>query len=285
MEKRFKLLFALGMLAILLIPGCGQEKAASKEKETQKPKTVHLATATSAEDSGLLGYILPELEKDIGYKVEVTSIGTGQAIKLGEAGNVDVILANNPAAEDKFIADEFGVDRREVMYNDFLLIGPKEDPAKIKDEQDVAVAFKKIADAKAKFVSRGDSSGTHAKELSLWEAAGVVLESNQEWYIETGQGMRDTFRKADGMKAYTLIDRATYLSNKDKNDSIIMVEGDERLLNPYGVISVNPKKFPRINYEGATKFRDWLVSEKGQQMIGEYGVEEYGLPLFFPDAK
>lgn len=286
MKRKYSVLMVLIMSLMLVIAGCGQQDAQQPQQDQQPAelKTLRLATTTSTEDSGLLDYILPEMEKDIGYKVEVIAVGTGQAIKMGEAGDVDVILVHSRAAEDKFVADGFGVDRRDVMYNDFLLIGPEEDPANIKGEKDAAAAFKKIADAKATFVSRGDSSGTHNKELSLWEAAGVVLD-NQEWYVETGQGMGDTYRIADEMKGYTLIDRATYLFNKDKYDLVIVVEGDERMFNPYGVIPVNPEKFPHVDFEGATKFSEWLVSEKGQKMIGEYGVEEYGLPLFFPDAK
>lgn len=284
MRRKFSVLFILVMSLMLIVSGCGQNAQQGAEQAPEL-KTLRLATTTSTEDSGLLDYILPEMEKDIGYKVDVIAVGTGQAIQMGEAGDVDVILVHARAAEDKFVADGFGVDRRDVMYNDFLLIGPEEDPANIKGETDVAAAFKKIADEKATFVSRGDSSGTHSKELSLWKAADIILEGDQEWYVETGQGMGDTYRIADEMKGYTLIDRATFLANKDKYELVIIVEGDERMFNPYGVIPVNPEKFPHVDYEGATKFSEWLVSDKGQKMIGEFGVEEYGLPLFFPDAK
>lgn len=284
MRRKFSVLLILVMSLMLVVSGCGQG-AEQDSEQTPELKTLRLATTTSTEDSGLLDYILPEMEKDIGYKVDVIAVGTGQAIAMGEAGDVDVILVHARAAEDKFVEDGFGVDRKDVMYNDFLLIGPEEDPANIKDEKDVAAAFKKIADEKATFVSRGDSSGTHSKELSLWKAADVILEGDQEWYVETGQGMGDTYRIADEMKGYTLIDRATFLANKDKYELVIIVEGDERMFNPYGVIPVNPEKFSHVDYEGATKFSEWLVSDKGQEMIGEFGVEEYGLPLFFPDAK
>lgn len=284
MRRKFSVLLILVMSLMLVVSGCGQG-AEQDSEQTPELKTLRLATTTSTEDSGLLDYILPEMEKDIGYKVDVIAVGTGQAIAMGEAGDVDVILVHARAAEDKFVEDGFGVDRKDVMYNDFLLIGPEEDPANIKDEKDVAAAFKKIADEKATFVSRGDSSGTHSKELSLWKAADVILEGDQKWYVETGQGMGDTYRIADEMKGYTLIDRATFLANKDKYELVIIVEGDERMFNPYGVIPVNPEKFSHVDYEGATKFSEWLVSDKGQEMIGEFGVEEYGLPLFFPDAK
>jgi len=279
----------MALLAIFMLTaviGCGgqqEESAAPDNQAAPELKPLKLATTTSTDDSGLLDYLLPEFQKDTNYQVEVIAVGTGQAIEMGEAGDVDVLLVHSRAAEDKFVADGFGVDRRDVMYNDFLIIGPAEDPAGIKGTTDALAAFKAIADKKAAFVSRGDDSGTHKKELTVWQKAEV--EPAGEWYIEAGQGMGDTFMMANEKKAYTLIDRATYLALKDKYQLETMVEGDAALFNPYGVIPLNPEKFPNRDFEGATAFAEWLTSEKGQKMIGEFGVEEFGQALFIPDAK
>lgn len=283
LKKRISVLLILMMSLVFVVSGCGQ----NAEQQGQQPelKTLKLATTTSTEDSGLLDFILPEMEKDIGYKVDVIAVGTGQAIAMGEAGDVDVILVHSRAAEDQFVADGFGVDRKDVMYNDFLLIGPEDDPAQIKGETDIVKALATIAEGKGVFVSRGDESGTHKKELSLFKDAGVTVDTKYDWYVETGQGMGDTYRIADEMKAYTLIDRATYYANMDKYSLVSIVEGDKRMFNPYGVIPVNPEKYPNVDYEGATKFAEWLTSEKGQKMIGEFGKDKFGEPLFFPDAK
>lgn len=284
--KKVSLIIAL--LAIFMMTaviGCGQkeESAAPDKQAAPELKPLKLATTTSTDDSGLLDYLLPEFQKDTNYQVQVIAVGTGQAIEMGEAGDVDVILVHSRAAEDKFVEDGFGVDRRDVMYNDFLVIGPAEDPAGIKGSTDAIAAFKAMAEKQAVFVSRGDDSGTHKKELTVWKKA--EIEPKGDWYIEAGQGMGDTFRMADEKKAYTLIDRATYLALKDKYQLETMVEGDEALFNPYGVIPLNPEKFPNIDFEGATAFAEWLTSEKGQKMIGEFGMEEYGQALFIPDAK
>jgi len=282
-----KYLVVLGLLAAFLLTmvvGCTKEEPKVTEKTPQPPaKELKLATTTSTQDSGLLDVLLPEFEKDTNYKVKVIAVGSGQAIEMGAAGDVDVILVHSRAAEDKFMADGFGIDRRDVMYNDFLIIGPAEDPAGIKGSTDTIAAFKTIAAKQALFVSRGDDSGTDKKEKGIWEKAGIKPAGT--WYLESGQGMGDTFRMADEKKAYTLIDRATYLAQKDKYKLEIIIEGDKSLLNPYGVIPVNPKKFPKVDYEGATKFAEWLTSEKGQKMIGEFGVKEFGQQLFVPDAK
>lgn len=284
--KKVSLIIAL--LAIFMMTaviGCGQqeESAAPDKQAAPELKPLKLATTTSTDDSGLLDYLLPEFQKDTNYQVQVIAVGTGQAIEMGEAGDVDVILVHSRAAEDKFVEDGFGVDRRDVMYNDFLVIGPAEDPAGIKGSTDAIAAFKAMAEKQAVFVSRGDDSGTHKKELTVWKKA--EIEPKGDWYIEAGQGMGDTFRMADEKKAYTLIDRATYLALKDKYQLETMVEGDEALFNPYGVIPLNPEKFPNIDFEGATAFAEWLTSEKGQKMIGEFGMAEYGQALFIPDAK
>jgi len=267
-----------------LVVGCSkQETKTSVEKDQPAAQELKLATTTSTEDSGLLDVLLPEFEKDTNYKVKVIAVGTGQAIEMGEAGDVDVLLVHSRKSEDKFVADGFGVNRLDVMYNDFIIIGPAEDPAGIKGSTDVLKAFAAISQKQVAFVSRADDSGTDKKEKGIWEKAEIKPAGT--WYIESGQGMGDTFRIADEKKAYTLIDRATYLALKDKYKLEIMIEGDKSLLNPYGVIPVNPDKFPNVDFEGATKFAEWLTSEKGQKMIGEFGVKEFGQQLFVPDAK
>jgi len=277
-------LILLVIFMMTVFAGCSKQETKTPSQETKPAaKELKLATTTSTEDSGLLDVLLPVFEKDTNYKVKVIAVGTGQAIEMGEAGDVDVLLVHSRAAEDKFVADGFGVDRKDVMYNDFLIIGPAEDPAGIKGTTDAIKAFTAISQKQAAFVSRGDDSGTDKKEKGIWEKAGIKPAG--AWYIESGQGMGDTFRMADEKKAYTLIDRATYLALKDKYKLEIVVEKDKSLLNPYGVISVNPKKFPNVDYEGATKFAEWLTSEKGQKMIGEFGVKEFGQQLFVPDAK
>lgn len=285
--KKNRLVLLLGLLTIFMmtvLAGCAQEEAPGPADNGQAVvKELKLATTTSTEDSGLLDYILPEFTKDTGYEVQVISVGTGQAIEMGEAGDVDVILVHSRAAEDQFVEEGYGVDRRDVMYNDFLIIGPAEDPAGIKGEADVVKAFTTIQEKQAPFVSRGDNSGTDKKEKGIWSKAGITPEG--DWYIEVGQGMGDTFRMADEKRAYTLIDRATYLNLKDNYQLEPMVEGSPELLNPYGVIPVNPEKHPHVDFEGATAFAEWLTSEKGQQMIGEFGVAEFGQQLFVPDAK
>ncbi|MGB4304045.1 MAG: substrate-binding domain-containing protein [Syntrophomonadaceae bacterium] len=285
--KRNRFVLLISLLTIFMmtaLAGCAQEEAPAPADNGQAVvKELKLATTTSTEDSGLLDYILPEFTKDTGYEVQVISVGTGQAIEMGEAGDVDVILVHSRAAEDQFVEEGYGVDRRDVMYNDFLIIGPAEDPAGIKGEADVVKAFTTIQEKQAPFVSRGDNSGTDKKEKGIWSKAGITPEG--DWYIEVGQGMGDTFRMADEKKAYTLIDRATYLNLKDNYQLEPVVEGSPELLNPYGVIPVNPEKHPHVDFEGATAFAEWLTSEKGQKMIGEFGVDEFGQQLFVPDAK
>lgn len=279
-------LFTLMIMMGLLLSGCGQQEAQDNnagQPPVQEEKTIKMATTTSTEDSGLLDYLLPEFKKDTGYTVNVIAVGTGQAIEMGEAGDVDFILVHSRAAEDKFVEDGFGVDRRDVMYNDFLIIGSEDDPAGIKGGNDALTALKKIAESKATFISRGDNSGTHKKELSIWKKAEITPEG--EWYLEAGQGMGDTYRMADEKKAYTIIDRATFLANQDKYELVPIVEGDEVLFNPYGVIPLNPEKFPHVDYEGATQFAEWITSDKVQAMIGEFGQDKYGQALFVPDAK
>jgi tungstate transport system substrate-binding protein len=284
-KKSWALLLIL-LFALVSLAGCAQEKpkTESDQAKTQPPqvKELTLATTTSTQDTGLLDVILPDFEKENNYKVKIIAVGTGQAIAMGEKGDADVLLVHSRAAEDKFVADGFGVDRKDVMHNDFIIIGPETDPARIKGMTDSTQAMAAIANAKATFVSRGDDSGTHKKELSVWEKAGIKPEG--EWYKSVGKGMGDTFRMADEMKAYTLIDRGTYLALKDKYKLAILVEKDKPLLNPYGVIAVNPDKFPNVDYEGATKFIQWITSERVQKLIGDYGKDKFGEALFIPDA-
>jgi len=283
---RIVALWVVVLLAVTCLVGCGSNKPSTgADKGTPTPEDVRLklATTTSTEDSGLLDVLLPEFEKDTGYKVDVIAVGTGKAISLGENGDVDVILVHSRAAEDKFVAGGFGVNRKDVMYNDFLIIGPKDDPARIKGGSSAVAAFKAIANAQAIFVSRGDESGTHQKENKIWEAAGIT--PGGDWYKSVGKGMGDTFRMADEMKGYTLIDRATFLFAQKKYTLEPMVEGDELLFNPYGIIAVNKDKHPDVNYAGAMSLINWITGEKAQQLIGEYGKDKFGQALFVPNAK
>ncbi|MHB0859306.1 MAG: ABC transporter substrate-binding protein [Anaerolineae bacterium] len=241
-----------------------------------------LATTTSTEDSGLLSYLLPEYEAQSGTTVDVIAVGTGQAIALGEDGNADVLLVHARAREDAFMEAGHGVRREDVMYNDFVIVGSEDDPAGI-GGMEVAEALQRIAEAETTFVSRGDDSGTHTKELSVWATASI--EPAGDWYVSAGQGMGAVLMMADEERAYTLSDRATYLAlTKEGLDLVILVEGDESLLNPYGIIAVNPDKSAAIRGDAANRFIDWLVSLPAQEMIAQFGVEEFGQSLFVPDS-
>jgi tungstate transport system substrate-binding protein len=242
-----------------------------------------LSTTTSTNDSGLLQYLLPDFEKQFNCKVQVISVGSGQAIKLGRDGNVDVLLVHSRADEDKFVADGAGINRVDVMYNDFVIVGPKNDPAGIKGMPNAAAALKQIADKQAKFVARGDGSGTDVKEKDLWKA--VSMTPSGSWYNSTGQGMGAVLSMANEQQGYTLADRATYLAQQKKLDLVVLVEGDKALFNPYGCILVNPAKYPVINADLATKFQDWLISLPTQQKIADFGKAEFGQALFVPDAQ
>jgi tungstate transport system substrate-binding protein len=243
-----------------------------------------LATTTSTQDSGLLDYLLPFFEQEAGVKVDVIAVGSGQALKLGEDGNADVLLVHSPAAEKTFMEDGNGVRREDVMYNDFVIVGPESDPAGIKDMTSAADAFKKIAESNSTFISRGDDSGTHNKEKSIWKAAGI--EPAGDWYISSGQGMGEVLTMTNEQQAYTLSDRATYLARKNEGlDLGILVEGDKALFNPYGVIAVDPAKNPAIQAALATQFIDWLISVPTQEKIGQFGVADYGQQLFVPDSQ
>jgi tungstate transport system substrate-binding protein len=265
MKKALLILLVLGLVAAVLPADDGR---------------LRLSTTTSTENSGLLAVLLPPFEAKTGLKVDVIAVGTGAALKLGEAGDVDVTLVHARALEDKFVADGYGVNRRDVMHNDFIIIGPASDPAGVRGMKDAAAALRQIASRQAGFVSRGDNSGTHVKEKELWSAAGVAPSGR--WYREAGQGMGPVITMSDNLQAYTLADRGTYLSMKSKVKLPILVEGDPRLFNPYGIIAVNPAKFPPVNYFGAMQLIAWMTSVEGQKIIGSYTVS--GDVLFFPDA-
>jgi tungstate transport system substrate-binding protein len=248
--------------------------------ETQ---TLILATTTSTENSGLLAYLLPGFEEEYDVQVDVIAVGTGQALEMGENGDADVLLVHARAREDAFMEAGHGVRREDVMYNDFVIVGPETDPAGIQGMTDAAAAFTAIAEAEAPFVSRGDDSGTHTKEKSIWAAA--EIEPAGDWYISAGQGMGAVLTMADEQQAYTLSDRATYLARTlEGTDLVILVEGDPILFNPYGVIAVNPNKGEHIKADLANTFIDWLISVPTQEMIAQFGVAEFGAPLFTPDS-
>jgi tungstate transport system substrate-binding protein len=241
-----------------------------------------LATTTSTDNTGLLKALLPPFEEKNHCKVDVIAVGSGQSIKLGEQGDVDVVLAHAPDLEEKFMKDGYGVDRRYVMYNDFIIVGPPEDPAHIKGLKDGKAAFRKIAETQSFFVSRGDKSGTHIKELGIWKAVGIKAEGR--WYMDAGKGMGEVLNMADEKRAYTLADRGTYLAYQGKISSIILCEGDPILFNPYHIMAVNPAKFPHVKYELAKKLVEWATSPEGQKIIREF-KDKKGNPLFIPTAE
>jgi tungstate transport system substrate-binding protein len=241
-------------------------------------------STTSTQNSGLLNYILPMFKKKTSVDVRVVAVGTGQAIKNAKNGDGDVLLVHAKPAEEKFVAEGFGVKRYDVMYNDFVIVGPKSDPAKIRGGKDAAAAFKAIADAKAPFASRGDDSGTHKAEKRHWKAAGVDIEkASGDWYRSTGSGMGATLNTAAGMGAYALTDRATWIAFKNKGDLKIVVEGDPKLFNQYGIILVNPEKHKHVKAKEGQQFIDWLLGAEGQNAIRSFKVE--GQQLFFPNAE
>ena len=254
---------------------------ASCNPKTQN-KDLLLVSTTSTQDSGLLEVLLPAFTMKTGYTVQLVAVGSGQALKIGEQGNADVILLHSPVAEKEFVANGFGIDRRLVMHNDFVIVGPASDPAEIRGETPVD-ALKRIFASRTTFVSRGDDSGTHVKELALWKNAGLD-PAGEDWYLETGQGQGATLSIASEKGGYALTDRGTFLAYKSNVDLEILVEGDPFLLNVYHVITINPEKYPNTNREGAKAFADFVTSEAGQKIIAEFGVEKYGQPLFFPDA-
>jgi tungstate transport system substrate-binding protein len=246
-------------------------------------RAVILATTTSTQDSGLLDVLVPVFEKESGYHVKTIAVGSGQAMAMGKKGEADVLLVHSPEAEKAFMAEGAGSSRRLVMHNDFVLVGPAADPARIKGAKTSAEALQHIAKSGALFVSRGDNSGTHAKENTLWKASGIKPDG-QKWYQQTGLGMGQTLNVAAEKKGYTLTDRATYLALKKGLGLEILVEGDAKLLNIYHVIELNTTRWPKVNAAGGKAFADFMVSRKAQELIGRFGVEKFGAPLFFPDA-
>jgi tungstate transport system substrate-binding protein len=248
----------------------------------QSSRTVILATTTSTQDSGLLDVLVPLFEKQTGYSVKTISVGTGQALALAARGEADVSLCHAPSLEKKYVAEGKMHNRRLVMYNDFLLVGPEADPAKVRGTTSVVDALKKIADAQARFVSRGDKSGTHTLELALWKAAGVT--PGAPWYIESGQGMGATLGIANDRQGYTLSDRATLLAFAKRVDLRPMVEGDKLLLNIYSVMEVNPANGPKVNTAGGKAFAEFMLAPDTQAVVKTFGVEKYGQPLFVPIA-
>jgi tungstate transport system substrate-binding protein len=263
-------------VVVLALVGCGDDDAGATSAPDRG--TMLLATTTSTRDSGLLDELVPSFEKASGCRVKTLAVGSGEAIELGEKGDADVLLVHSPADEEQFMDGGDGASRKAVMHNDFVLVGPPDDPAGIKRATDAPDALTQIADAEASFASRGDDSGTHAKELSLWEAAGTKPRGS--WYIETGQGMGETLTIADQKGAYTLADRGTFLATENL-DAQVLVEGGKALLNPYHVITVRGGE---VNRECAGEFSRWITSPSTQKTIGRFGVEKYGQRLFVPDA-
>jgi tungstate transport system substrate-binding protein len=245
-------------------------------------ESMTLASTTSTLDSGLFDVLIPVFEKKFDVTVKVIAVGTGQALRLARDGNADVLLVHDRAAEEKFVADGFGIERLDVMHNDFMLVGPKNDPARIRGVKGPE-ALKKIAVAGAFFVSRGDDSGTHKKELQLWKTAGVLPSGT--WYLESGTGMEATLRIASEKLAYCLVDRATWLAHARETDALaVLVEGDAPLFNPYSVIVVNPAKFPWLKFKLASQFAEFIRSAEGQAIIRDFGRDKFGYPLFYPDV-
>jgi len=245
---------------------------------------ITVASTTSTEQSGLFGYLLPVFEKKTGIRVRVVAVGTGQALDIGRRGDADVVFVHARPLEEKFVAEGFGVRRFEVMYNDFVLIGPRADAAKVRDTRDIAAALAAIKSAQAPFVSRGDKSGTHFAELALWKAAGIdIVKDKGLWYRDTGQGMGPALNSAAAMNAYILSDRATWLSFRNRAGLVIAVEGDSRLFNQYGIMLVNPQKHPSVKRELGQQFIDWVISPEGQKSIAAYRIG--GEQLFFPNYR
>jgi len=247
----------------------------------QAEESIVLSSTTSTDQSGLFGFILPKFEAKTGIKVKVVALGTGQALDTGRRGDADVLLVHDRAAEDKFVAEGYGVERRDVMYNDFILVGAKADPAKVKATGDVVEAFRRIGAGTTPFVSRGDKSGTHAAELRFWKEAGITPRDWKD-YKEAGSGMGPTLNMAASLGAYTLADRGTWLSFKNRQDLEIVLFGDNRLFNPYGVMLVNPAKHPHVKKEAGMKFVEWITSAEGQAAIAAFKIN--GEQLFFPSA-
>jgi len=280
MTRRTVTAAALALLAAAVLP------LSPRVAVAQDKPFITVASTTSTEQSGLFSHLLPAFTAATGIDVHVVAVGTGQALKIGERGDCDVVLVHDTPSELKFVADGWGVDRREVMYNDFILVGPKGDPAHVAGGKDVVAAFKAIAAAQAPFASRGDDSGTNKAELRYWQEAGIdpaaASKSGNGWYKDTGSGMGPTLNTSAAMNAYTLADRGTWLSFKNRQELTILVEGDRRLFNQYGVMLVNPAKHPNVKKALGQQFIDYLISPEGQKAIGNYKIN--GEPLFYPNA-
>jgi len=298
--KNIRIAFLLLTASALLLTACGgatpgpatalPEVPAATDVSTKEPAppvpanpTLILATTTSTQDSGLLDVLVPMFQDQTGYTVQTVAVGTGAALKMAEDGNADVLLVHAPASEKVLMDAGWGKDRFLVMHNDFVIVGPAGDPAAIKGTHTAVEAFQKIADAGANFITRGDDSGTNKMEINLWGKT-TATPDGQAWYIDSGQGMGATLTITSEKQAYTLTDRATYLANKENLDLEILVEGDAALLNVYHVITVNPDKWPKSNYDGAIAFAKFMTHPDTQAVIGEFGVDKFGQLLFFPDA-
>jgi tungstate transport system substrate-binding protein len=303
-KKSLILLLVILLSAGLILSGCGgkqddqaqepeveQEQQEQEEKKAPDNTEVILSTTTSTRDSGLLDVLIPIFEENTGYKVKPIAVGTGKALAMGESGDADVLLVHAPEAEMEYVEKGAVMNRQLIMHNDYIVLGPKDDPAGIKDAKDSTEALKKIAEKEATFISRGDDSGTHKKELGIWKIAGIE-EPKGEWYKSTGQGMGATLDVASELGGYILSDRGTYLSKMDKLELEILTEGDSSLLNVYHVMQVNPEYIEKnnpsaarlINTEGAKAFVEFMIDDETQKIIGEFGKDKYGQPLFFPDA-
>ncbi len=291
------ILLTLGLILALALSACGSAATPTAAPVTAAPVATDaltaapanpnliLSTTTSTQDSGLLDVLVPLFEQQTGYTVKTVAVGTGAALKMGQEGNADVLLVHAPSSEKTYMDGGFGRERFLVMHNDFIIVGPSSDPAGIKGDASAVDAFKKIAAAGATFISRGDQSGTNTKELALWKSAAIdPAGTKPAWYVESGQGMGQTLTIASEKGAYTLTDRATYLATKENLKLDILVEKDNSLLNIYHVITVNPDKWPKVNYVGALAFARWITSPDIQAVIGKFGVDKFGAPLFFPDA-
>ena len=293
MKKMMTLLMVISLLMLGCSPATPEETtneplspAETTSEAAPDKSAIILSTTTSTQDSGLLDYILPDFTAATGYEVKVVAVGTGAALQNGRDGNADVLLVHAKADEEKFVAEGYGVKRYDVMYNDFVIVGPNESDPAI-DPKDPAAALQYIADKELPFVSRGDDSGTHKKELALWKAADMSDpgETPSDWYHSAGKGMGDVLNMANELQAYTMSDRATYLAMRDKLELKVAVEGDERLFNQYGVIAVNPEKHTAVNREGAAAFVEWIISPQTQEKIAVFGRDTYGESLFTPNAK
>lgn len=280
MLKKTSILLIAAMLVMMVFTGCAKKQAEGPKQAPANPDVI-LATTTSTQDSGLLDVLIPEFEKKTGYKVKTVAVGTGAALTMGEKGEADVLLVHAPDAEKKVVASGAAINRRLVMHNDFIIIGPAADPAQIKGKN-VKEAFTNIAKTQSVFVSRGDDSGTHKMEKNLWKEAGIKPAG--AWYQEAAAGMGQTLKIASEKTGYTLTDRATYLAQQKNIDLAIVLEGDTKLLNIYHVMEVNPDKFAKVNKEGAKAFADFLFTPEAQNIIANFGKDKYGQPLFFADA-